>query len=144
MRGIGIDARRGAARYHLLGWAAPHPARNVTRRPAFACPPSDWLAFGGVTDLGGCTIEGNVDPRLAFGRAPYTSRFKLIPLGDARADSSGRFRIDAPRTSSSQHESFGAVALAPGYGVGWVEMDPDDDQPTTEVSLRPEQVIHGR
>ncbi len=34
--------------------------------------------------------------------------------------------------------------MAPGYGVGWVTLDPDDDQPTAEISLRPEQVIHGR
>ncbi len=76
--------------------------------------------------------------------APYQSRFRQIPIGEGRADGSGRFRIDAARTSSSQHESFGAVALAPGHGVGWVELDPDDDQPTADISLRPEQVIHGR
>ena len=34
--------------------------------------------------------------------------------------------------------------MAPGYGVGWVTLDPDDDQPAAEISLRPEQVIHGR
>ena len=67
-----------------------------------------------------------------------------IPIGEARADGSGRFRIDAPRTSSSHNQAFGAVALAPGHGVGWVELDPDDDQPTADISLRPEQVIHGR
>ena len=82
---------------------------------------------------------------LTPGRAPSSHReYKLIPLADARADGSGRFRIDAPRTSSTRHEDFGAVAMAPGYGVGWVTLDPDDDQPTAEISLRPEQVIHGR
>jgi hypothetical protein len=77
-------------------------------------------------------------------RAPFTSRSKMIPLADSRTDGSGRFRIDAPRTSSTRHEDLGAVALAPGHGVGWVELDPDDDQPTADISLRPEQVIHGR
>ena len=72
------------------------------------------------------------------------SRFKMIPLADARADGSGRFRIDAPRTSATRHEDFGAIAMAPGYGVGWVRLDPDEDQPTADISLRPEQVIHGR
>ena len=37
-----------------------------------------------------------------------------------------------------------AIALAPGYGVGWVDVDPDDDQPAADISLRPEQVIQGR
>jgi hypothetical protein len=53
----------------------------------------------------------------------FPTRVKLIPLGDARADGSGRFRINAPRTSSTRHEDFGAVAMAPGYGVGWVTLD---------------------
>ena len=81
---------------------------------------------------------------LTPGRAPFTSRLRMIPLADARADGSGRFRIDAPRTSSTRHEDFAAVAMAPGYGIGWVTLDPDDDQPAAEISLRPEQVIHGR
>ncbi len=67
-----------------------------------------------------------------------------IPIGDARTDGSGRFRIDAPRISSSHHDKFGAVALAPGYGAAWVALDPDDFQPTADITLRPEQVIHGR
>ena len=36
------------------------------------------------------------------------------------------------------------IALAPGYGVAWVTLDPDDDRPTADITLRPEQVIHGR
>ena len=67
-----------------------------------------------------------------------------VPIGNALADGSGRFRIDAPRTSSSRHDTFGAIALAPGYGVGWVALTPDDDQPTADITLRPEQVIPGR
>ena len=39
---------------------------------------------------------------------------------------------------------FGAVAMAPGYGVRWVTLDPDDAEPTALISLRAEQVIHGR
>jgi hypothetical protein len=28
--------------------------------------------------------------------------------------------------------------------MNWVELDPDDDQPSTDISLRPERVIHGQ
>jgi hypothetical protein len=73
------------------------------------------------------------------------ARSKLIPMGEARADGSGRFRIDAPRTSSSRYDAdLGAVALAPGYGAGWAELDVDGDQPAVDIALRPEQVIEGR
>ncbi len=60
------------------------------------------------------------------------------------SDGSGRFRLDAARTSSSIHEQVGAVAIAPGYGAGWVDLDLDADQPTADITLRPEQVIQGR
>ena len=51
---------------------------------------------------------------------PATSAERSYPkeLGRASSDVSGRFRVDVPRTSSSRHDEFGAVALAPGYGVG--------------------------
>ena len=74
----------------------------------------------------------------------HPTRRTQAPIGDTRTDASGRFRIDAPRTSSSRHEMFGAIALAPGHGAGWVELDPDDDQPTADITLQTEQVVHGR
>ena len=48
------------------------------------------------------------------------------------------------RTTSSRHYQVGAVAIAPGYGAGWVELDPDAGQPVADITLRPEQVIQGR
>ena len=110
--------------------------------------PGRMFVVGRVLDPRGKTGAGRdgrgscAEPGARACALPVAMR--QVPIGDARADGSGRFRIDAPRTSSSRHESFGAVALAPGYGVGWVELDPDDDQPTADISLRPEQVIHGR
>ena len=65
-------------------------------------------------------------------------------LGHAQSDGSGRFRLDAPRVSSSRNYEFGAVAVAPGYGAGWTALDPDADQPAGDITLRPEQVIEGR
>jgi hypothetical protein len=48
------------------------------------------------------------------------------------------------RTTTSRHYQVGAVAIAPGYGAGWVELDPDAGQPAADITLRPEQVIRGR
>jgi protocatechuate 3,4-dioxygenase beta subunit len=67
-----------------------------------------------------------------------------VPAGHGASDASGRFGIDAPRTSTAHHAEFGATALAPGYGVGWADLDPDEDQPSAEIRLMPEQVIEGR
>jgi protocatechuate 3,4-dioxygenase beta subunit len=75
------------------------------------------------------------------------SRFdgtRPAPIGRALCDGSGRFRVDAERTTSARHRLVGAVAMAPGYGAGWVEIDPDADEPVAEITLRPEQVIEGR
>ncbi len=76
----------------------------------------------------------------------FTSPEQSYPaqLGRASSDGSGRFRLDAPRISSSSHDEFGAVALAPGFGAGWAKLDPGDNQPTADIALRPERVIQGR
>ena len=65
-------------------------------------------------------------------------------IAHARANASGQFQLDAPRTFSSRDDVFMAVALAPGYGVGWADMDADADQPAGEISLQGEQLIEGR
>jgi hypothetical protein len=46
----------------------------------------------------------------------------------------------------SAEDAFQAVFLvfAPGYGAGWVELDPDAGRPAGDITLRPEQVIQGR
>ena len=80
----------------------------------------------------------------ALGHSPSLSRMSPIPIGDARADQLGRFQLNAPRTASSQYDNFGAVAIAPGYGMGWVKLDPDADQPAADIMLRSEHILQGR
>jgi hypothetical protein len=134
------------------------PERSPTGQPplieakpddvAQSPPPGRMFVTGRVLDPDGKPVPRAtvmVHARsLALVRNPRMSRTSGLPIGDTRADSLGRFRIEAPRTSSLLYEEFGAVALAPGYGAGWVELDPDDDQPTADISLPPERVIHGR
>ncbi len=119
-------------------------ADDAGARPA----PGRMFVAGRVRDARGNPVPGAailVQARSTRpGRAPFLSRFKPVRLGGGRADGLGRFRFDALRTSSTRHEDFLAVAMAPGHGIGWVMLDPDSDQPEAEISLRPEQVIHGR
>jgi protocatechuate 3,4-dioxygenase beta subunit len=143
-----------ASKWLIIAAAAAGPAAppsSVAAPPDDADPspaPGRMFVVGRVLDP-----KGKPVPRAAVmvharilrpGPPPYHLYQRQIPIGDARADGSGRFRIDAPRTSSSHHNRFGVVALAPGHGVGWVELDPDDEQPTADIKLRPEQVVHGR
>jgi protocatechuate 3,4-dioxygenase beta subunit len=104
------------------------------------------FVVGRVLDPDGKPVPGATVAVYARSLAPKrTPGFQMpLPIGDARTDGSGRFRIDAPRTSSAQYRNCGVVALAPGFGAGWVELDPDDERPTAEIALRPEQVIQGR
>jgi hypothetical protein len=78
------------------------------------------------------------------GRGGGVEDLSPTSIGQARSDGSGRFRLDASRTTSARDHEVGAVALAPGYGAGWIEFDPDADQPAADITLRPEQVIEGR
>ncbi len=120
------------------------PAADANPQPA----PGRMFVVGRVLDPSGKPVPDASVAVYARRLTPdlplYLRSRRPLPIGDARADGSGRFRIDAPRISSSRYEAFGAIALAPGYGAGWVELNPDDDQPTADITLRPEQVVQGR
>jgi RNA polymerase sigma factor (sigma-70 family) len=61
-----------------------------------------------------------------------------------QTNAEGRFRADAPRTSSTTSDRLGAVALAKGFGASWIELDRNAEEPTAEIKLPAEQVFHGR
>ena len=126
--------------------------------PQIAAPPSD---AGTKPALGRRFVVGRVlDPNgkpvpnaavMAYAVLKQTGRphmaaasWSSAVTGQAQCDESGRFRIDAACTSSARHELAGVVAIAPGHGIRWSELDPDAEQPTTDITLQPEQVIHGR
>jgi protocatechuate 3,4-dioxygenase beta subunit len=65
-------------------------------------------------------------------------------IGQASSDGSGRFRVEAPRTSSATHDLLGFIALADGHGIGIIEVDPDTAELAAKIRLREEFVIEGR
>ena len=77
-------------------------------------------------------------------RPMFTRAMRPMIEFQGRSDGSGRFGIALPRTSSARHDLLVVTALAPGFGVGWTELDPDAEPPTGDVALRPEQVIRGQ
>ncbi len=117
---------------------------DTTQRPALG----RMFVVGRVLDPQGKPVP-NADvmvyARLKQSDHPVLYELSAPSTSDrARCDGSGRFRLDAVRTSSSRHDALGVTAMAPGYGIGWIEIDPDADQPATEIMLRSEQVIRGR
>jgi len=123
----------------------PHRPDDTTQRPA----PGRMFVVGRVLDPQGRPVPNAMTMVYAAIKQPGSGSGlleKILPtaVGQASSDGSGRFQVDAPRTSSSRHHHVGVVALAPGHGAGWAEFDPDADQPIADISLRPEQVIRGR
>lgn len=83
------------------------------------------------------------------------SKYSARPLTEASAigamtahegscDASGHFRIELPRTTSARQYGLDVLAMAPGYGAGWIELNPDADPPVTDVALRTELIVPGR
>ncbi len=139
----------------LVGQAPARQAAEPERRPIATKPddakpkpaPGRMFVVGRVLDPGGkpvsnasvmvyAALKQRAD-RLSAATGPSTN-------GQDQSGESGRFRLDAPRTSSSIHYGVGVAAVAPGFGTGWIEIDPDAEQPATDITLRPEQVILGR
>ena len=65
-------------------------------------------------------------------------------LGRGATGSDGRFHLEALRTASIRFFDVIAVSVAPGFGLGWAELNPDSEQPASEIRLRPEQLVRVR
>ena len=81
-----------------------------------------------------------------YARRPLLERtaFGALTAHEGRCDGSGQFRIELPRTTSARHYGLVIAALAPGFGTGWTNLDPDADPPKADVALRPELIVRGR
>ena len=127
---------------------APRPADAPRASDATHPTPGRMFVVGRVLDPQGRPVpSASVMVYGALknpGRQDQFGGSAPMGLGRTNVDSSGRFRLDMPRISSSTHFGAAAAAIAPGYGVGWVDVDVDTDHPAAEIALRPEQVIQGR
>ncbi|MGP0065669.1 MAG: carboxypeptidase-like regulatory domain-containing protein [Isosphaeraceae bacterium] len=127
----------------------PAPVRAAAPADSPRADPAARMTVNGrVLDPQGKPVPGASVMAYARSASPgalmVPERVYPAEVGRATSDGSGRFRLETIRTSSSRHIEFGAVALAPGYGAGWADLDVDADQPSVDIRLRPEQVIQGR
>ena len=127
--------------------ARPAPVAAKPDDTAQRAAPGRMTVVGRVLDPQGREVVGaTVMVYAATKQGGGSDRPTMVPvtIGQESSDRSGRFQIDATRTSSARHHRVGATAIAPGYGAGWADLDVDADQPTVEITLRPEHVIEGR
>ena len=109
--------------------------------------PGRMFVVGRVVDPVSNPVPGATvitSARAKFDGNGGTAARGLTMIGQVNADRSGSFRLDASRTSSARNDEVMAIALAPGYGVGWTRIDPDAAEPSADVALQPEQLIRGR
>ncbi len=121
---------------------------NAGQPAAAALPAARMTVTGRVLDPTGKPVRHAavmivVRSKLWTGPLRFSTAGMTINY-ERRCDDSGQFRIELPRTSSARHQALTVTALAPGYGLGWAELDPDAESPTADVALRPEQIIRGR
>jgi RNA polymerase sigma factor (sigma-70 family) len=126
----------------------PKPAAANQPEPIRHPAPGRMLVTGRVLDPRGKPVPNAhvtvsavlriADQGVPYGPLPYATNQQGLCDGD------GRFRMETSRTSSSRHGNAVVTATAPGYGIGWVKLDLDAEQPDAQINLRPEEIIRGR
>src|SRR5262249_23923661 len=142
-------APAGAREGEPPGEPKAQAARTEPRPPEPPRPLGERMTVTGrVLDPDGRPVQGAAVDLVARRRSPRVGTsdegddYGL--LGQGRSDADGRFRLDAPRTASTRVFEVHAIAAAPGYGLGWAELNPDAEQPSAEIALQPEQVARAR
>jgi RNA polymerase sigma factor (sigma-70 family) len=65
-------------------------------------------------------------------------------LGQVKTDGEGRYVLKVPPTAAVNFRKVRVVAVSPGHGLGWQEVDPKARTATAEVRLAAQQTIRGR
>ena len=156
---LALSTVAASARY-LAGAIAAHEERPSTLTaqspPASAepraCPTN--AASGPMTVTGSIlNPAGKAMPDVPVDfvgrpRVPYVAAVEKFDaydlLGQGATGDDGQFHVDITRTSSARFFDVYALAKAPGYGLCWTALDPDDRNPSVQIRLRPEQPLRVR
>ena len=110
--------------------------------------PGRMFVTGRVLDPSGKEMAGVPIEIVGRPREPWVpttvdpERHRVLGRGLSTAD--GRFSLEASRTSFTRFFEVYALAAAPGFGLGWAELNANAGEPTVEIRLLPEQVIRGK
>jgi hypothetical protein len=112
-----------------------------------ATAPGRMTVAGRVLDVAGKPMAGVPVDVIGRSRKPLTvyeekaDRFLL--LGRGMSDAEGRLLIDAARSSSIGFFEVYALAVVPGFGLSWAQLNADAGQPTADVRLQTERIVRG-
>jgi len=126
------------------------PATDPPRPTVKPADPSQarMTVAGRVLDPNGKPVDGAVVDVVARPRMPWVGASDEIDqhtlLSQGQSGDDGRYRLDAPRTASTRVFEVIALAAAPGYGLGWAQLNPDAEQPVADLKLQPEQPLRVR
>ena len=110
--------------------------------------PARMTVVGRVLGPDGKAVNGAVVDLLTWHRSPRVGASddidERILMGQGKSDGDGRFQLDSPRTASHRDFEVYAVAAAPGYGLGWANLNPDAAHPVADIRLQTEQLVRVR
>ena len=139
----------GAA--YLAQARGPQPERQTrsTAQPKHRVPPPGRMfVVGRVLDPAGKEIAGVPIEIVGRPREPWlpatANGERRLLLGSGVSTAGGRFSLEASRTSAVRFFHVYALAAAPGFGLSWAELNPNAAEPTVEIRLEREQIIHGK
>ena len=129
---------------------APLDGKSLaSAQPNTRIPPAGrMLVVGRVLDPNGKEIAGVPIEIIGRPREPFLptavdgEHHRL--LGSGVSTAGGRFSLEASRTSFTRFFKVYALAAAPGFGLGWAELNANAGEPTVEIRLQPEQIIRGK
>ena len=80
--------------------------------------------------------------RQSFQSAEWDDRADVLDLVKAAAD--GQYRLKIPESAWDRFREINLLAAAPGFGLGWQQLDAQPKPAEVVIPLRQEQVIRGR
>ena len=153
---LGAIATGVGALTHSLAMKDEPQQSPATQRPQPVATPvvadqklavGRMFVVGRVLDPAGKPVAGAIVDIMGRARKPWVAARKdmetRLVLGQGTTNG-GYFRLEAPRTSADGFFEVYALAMAPGFALGWVKLNADAQRPTADIRLRPEQMIQGR
>ena len=127
------DCRR--TRPGRIAWPA-QAGRQGTKDPHRPCPRSGWQGRGRKSSRGDWLVSAIIPER------EWDDRADVLDLVKAAAD--GQYRLKIPESAWDRFREINLLAAAPGFGLGWQQLDAQPKPAEVVIPLRQEQVIRGR